>query len=213
VPHPDSPAGRSFDWSSLGVPHPNSHAGRTFDYWSALGVPHPTSPAGRMLGKIGVGRAAAARTSERAAVRAVNETPYAQAVRTLDFTIIKTIVIETWSQPRKWPVKVFKLRAGQEVGDSVKVDGFITSEQSAAGASLRELETRMGFASGYLGDSAAICRLDRLPMAPEFDLRFYNNIHGGGVRPPDPQFPLGPGYPQWELLRKIPAHITQIISK
>ena len=24
VPHPDSPAGRSFDWSSLSVPHPNS---------------------------------------------------------------------------------------------------------------------------------------------------------------------------------------------
>jgi hypothetical protein len=165
-----------------------------------------------MLGNIEVSPPAA-RTSERAAVRAVNETPYAQAVRTLDFSVIKTIVIQTWSQPRKWPVKVFKRRAGQKVGDSVEVDGFITTEQSAAGASLRELETRMGFASGYLGDSAAICRLDRLPTAPEFDLRFYNNIHGGGVRPPDPRFPLGPGYPQWELLRKIPAHITQILSK
>jgi hypothetical protein len=147
-------------------------------------------------------------------VRLVNETPYAQAVRTLDFRVIKKIVIETtWPQPRQWPVKVFKLRAGQKVGDSVEVDGFITTEQSAAGASLRELERRMGFASGYLGDSAAICRLDRLPLALEFDLRFYNNIHGGGVKPPDPQFPLGSGYPQWELLRKIPAHITQIISK
>jgi hypothetical protein len=49
VPHPNSPAGRIFDWSSLGVPHPNSPAGRIFD-WSSLGEPHPDSPAGRNLG-------------------------------------------------------------------------------------------------------------------------------------------------------------------
>jgi len=47
VPHPNSPAGRHFDWSFLGVPHPNSPAGRTFDYWAALGMLHPNSPAGR----------------------------------------------------------------------------------------------------------------------------------------------------------------------
>lgn len=29
VPHPHSPAGRTFDWSSHDVPHPNSPAGRT----------------------------------------------------------------------------------------------------------------------------------------------------------------------------------------
>lgn len=44
VPHPNSPAGKHFDWSSLGVPHPDSPAGRHFD-WSSLGVPHPNSPA------------------------------------------------------------------------------------------------------------------------------------------------------------------------
>jgi len=48
VPHPNSPAGRHFAWSSLGVPHPNSPAGRTFDYWASLGVLHPNSPAGRI---------------------------------------------------------------------------------------------------------------------------------------------------------------------
>jgi hypothetical protein len=48
VPHPNSPAGRKFDWSPLGLPHPDSPAGRTFD-WSSLGVPHPDSPAGRTL--------------------------------------------------------------------------------------------------------------------------------------------------------------------
>jgi hypothetical protein len=48
VPHPNSPAGRSFDWSSLGVPHPNSPAGRSFDYWASLGMPHPNSPAERV---------------------------------------------------------------------------------------------------------------------------------------------------------------------
>ena len=48
IPHPDSPAGRSFDWSSVGAPHPSSPAGRNFDYWSPLGIPHPNSPAGRM---------------------------------------------------------------------------------------------------------------------------------------------------------------------
>ena len=164
--------------------------------------------------------AAAARTSEGVAVKAegaavkvVDETPYTQAVKVLDLKVIKKIVIEIWPQPRKWPVKVFALRPDQRLGDALDVEGFITTEQSIAGASLRELERRMGFAPGYLGSSAAICRLDRLPMAPEFDLRFYNNIHGGGVKPPDPRYPLGPGYPQWELLRKISAHITKIISK
>ena len=53
VPHPNSPAGRNFDYSALGVPHPNSPAGRSFDYSSSLGVPHPNSPAGRA----GLGRA------------------------------------------------------------------------------------------------------------------------------------------------------------
>jgi hypothetical protein len=47
VPHPDSPAGRNFDYSALDVPHPNSPAGRNFDYSSSLGVAHPNSPAGR----------------------------------------------------------------------------------------------------------------------------------------------------------------------
>jgi hypothetical protein len=45
APHPNSPAGRFYDWSSLGVPHPASPAGRNFD-WSLFGVPHPLSPAG-----------------------------------------------------------------------------------------------------------------------------------------------------------------------
>ncbi|MGB6746184.1 MAG: hypothetical protein WBE38_21215 [Terracidiphilus sp.] len=150
--------------------------------------------------------------TEGLAANAVNETPYARTVKTLDLKVIKKIVVDTWKQPRKWPVKVFKLRPGQGVGDAVEVDGYITTEQSVAGASLREVERRMGFKPGYLGDAAAIVRLDRLPMSPEFDLRFYNNIHGGGVKPPDPRFPLGPGYPQWELLQKVPARITRIIS-
>ncbi len=46
VPHPFSPAGRSFDWRASGVPHPGSHAGRNFD-WTPFGLPHPGSPAGR----------------------------------------------------------------------------------------------------------------------------------------------------------------------
>ena len=46
VPHPDSPSGRHFDWSSVGLPHPNSPAGRHFD-WSSVGLPHPDSPVGR----------------------------------------------------------------------------------------------------------------------------------------------------------------------
>jgi hypothetical protein len=44
MPHPDSPAGRAFHWSSLGVPHPYSPAGRHFDYLSTLGMPPPKSP-------------------------------------------------------------------------------------------------------------------------------------------------------------------------
>lgn len=168
-----------------------------------------------LLRRAGAARApeGAVVNTEQAAVRAVNETPYAHAAKTLDLNVIKKVVVEVWQQPRKWPVKVFKLRSGQRVGESVFVEGYITTEQSVAGASLRELERRMGFAPGYLGDSAAIVRLDRLPMTSEFDVRFYNNIHGGGVKVPDPRFPLGPGYPQWELLQKIPARIAHIISE
>ena len=46
LPHPNSPAGRTFDWSSLGVPHPNSPASLTFD-WLSVGVAHPNSSVGR----------------------------------------------------------------------------------------------------------------------------------------------------------------------
>jgi hypothetical protein len=168
-----------------------------------------------LLRKAGVRRTSEslAGKAEGTTVKAVGETPYQQAVKTLDLKVIKKIVVEAWQQPRKWPVKVFALRAGQKLGDAVAVDGYITTEQSIAGASLRELERRMGLEPGYLGNSAAIVRLDRLPTASEFDLRFYNNIHGGGVKPPNPRFPLGPGYPQWELLQKVPGRITQVISK
>lgn len=44
VPHPNSPAGRAFDWGSVGLPHPHSPAGRAFD-WASVGLPHPDSPA------------------------------------------------------------------------------------------------------------------------------------------------------------------------
>jgi hypothetical protein len=44
--HPESYAGRDFEWQSLGLPHPDSPAGRCFD-WSSVGLPHPYSPAGK----------------------------------------------------------------------------------------------------------------------------------------------------------------------
>jgi hypothetical protein len=46
IPHPRSPAGRGFDWSSIGLPHPLSRAGWVFD-WLHHGLRHPDSPAGR----------------------------------------------------------------------------------------------------------------------------------------------------------------------
>lgn len=45
LPHLGSPAGRHFDWQSIGIPHPDSPVGRHFD-WSNIGLPHPYSPAG-----------------------------------------------------------------------------------------------------------------------------------------------------------------------
>ena len=167
------------------------------------------------LGKAGAAKAAKAAqgaAAEEGAAAAAGETPYARATKGLDLNVIKRIAIDAWKEPRKWPVKVFKIRPGQRIGDAVQVEGYITTEQSIAGASLRELERRMGFAPGYLGDGAAIVKLDRLPGSGEFDVRFYNNIDGGGVKPPNATFPRGPGYPQWELLQKIPARIIQIIK-
>jgi hypothetical protein len=48
VPHPDSPSGRTFNWSSIGLPHPDSPAGRSFD-WASRGLLHPRSPAGKSV--------------------------------------------------------------------------------------------------------------------------------------------------------------------
>jgi hypothetical protein len=47
VPHPNSPAGRNFNWADIGLPHPDSPAGRNFDYSKYLGMQHPNSPAGQ----------------------------------------------------------------------------------------------------------------------------------------------------------------------
>ena len=139
-------------------------------------------------------------------------TLYARTAPKLNLQIIKQLVIDAWKQPGKWPVKVFKLRGGQQVGEAVAVRGYITTERAVAGVGLRELERRLGLASGSLGDGAAIVRLDRLPNPGEFELRFYNNVHGGGVRPPSPSYPPGPGYPQWELTIDVMATITRIVK-
>jgi len=167
-----------------------------------------------LLRKAGAARASQGAVAEEGtgAAAAARETPYARATKGLDLNVIKKLVVDAWKEPRKWPVKVFKLGPGQRIGDAVQVDGYITTEQSVAGASLRELERRMGLAPGYLGDGAAVVRLDRLPNPTEFDVRFYNNIDGGGVKPPNAGFPRGPGYPQWELLQKIPARIVQVVK-
>jgi hypothetical protein len=49
VPHPDSPAGRQFNWASSPVPHPESASGQRFG-WSALDLPHPSSPVAKQIG-------------------------------------------------------------------------------------------------------------------------------------------------------------------
>jgi hypothetical protein len=183
-----------------------------------IGVTAVTAILLRRAGRAGSAEGAATKSeaaaaTESTAAKAADETLYARAARTLDIKLIKRLVIDAWKQPRKWPVKVFKIKPGQRIGDAVEVGGYFTTEQSVAGATLRELERRLGFKPGYLGDSAAIVKLERLPKEAEFDLRFYNNIHGGGIEPPNPCYPLGPGYPQWQLFGKIPAHIVKIISK
>lgn len=140
-------------------------------------------------------------------------TLYARTATTLNIAVIKNLVVEAWSNPGKWPVKVFKIRPGQSVGAAVDAQGYITTENAVAGAGLRELERRLGFESGYLGDAAAVVRLKRLPNPGEFELRFYNNVHGGGVGPANARYPLGPGYPQWELTSQVPATIVKIIKQ
>jgi hypothetical protein len=139
-------------------------------------------------------------------------TLYERTVPKLNLKVLKQLVIDGWKQPGKWPVKVFKLRPGQKVGDLLEVKGYVTTENAVAGAGLRELERRLGFASGYLGDSAVVVRLGRLPDSAEFDLRFYNNVNGGGVLPPNPTYPIGPGYPQWELNSQVPGTIVKIVD-
>jgi hypothetical protein len=46
VPHPRSPAARTFDWSSQSLLHPDSPAARYLD-WVSVDLPHPDSPSGR----------------------------------------------------------------------------------------------------------------------------------------------------------------------
>jgi len=66
LPHPDSPAGRDFDWQSLGMPHPGSPAGQGFD-WSSVGLPFADSPAGMKYFGTGIGPTAGAIAAAAAA--------------------------------------------------------------------------------------------------------------------------------------------------
>jgi hypothetical protein len=147
------------------------------------------------------------------AAAAEEATLYARTLPRINLEIVKRLVINGWQQAGKWPVKVLRLRAGQAIGDAVPATGYITTENAVAGAGLRELERRLGLAAGSLGDGAIVIKLRRLPGEEEFGLRFYNNVHGGGLLPPNPKYPLGPGFPQWEITKdmSIPAAIVKII--
>ena len=80
------------------------------------------------------------------AAAAEEGTLYERTVPTLNLGVLKQLVIDAWKQPGKWPVKVFKLRPDQQLGTLVDVGGYVTTENAVAGAGLRELERRLGFA-------------------------------------------------------------------
>ena len=68
------------------------------------------------------------------AAAAEEGTLYSRTVARLNLQVIRQLVIDGWKQPGKWPVKVFKIQAGQKIGDAVQVGGYITTENAVAGA-------------------------------------------------------------------------------
>ncbi len=60
------------------------------------------------------------------------------------------------------------------VRDHIEVRGYVTKEAFLVGRTLLAFERLLGFRAGRLAQGATIAKLDRLPLAHEFDLAGYS---------------------------------------
>ena len=103
----------------------------------------------------------------------------------LDIPRIKAIVQEKWrSGPELWPVKVMSLsrvmQLERELGRSLtQVGGYFTCLRAVRGKTPAEMEELLGFQPGSFCTGVVVYRLERLPLANEFELRGYSQLPGG----------------------------------
>ena len=70
------------------------------------------------------------------------------------------------------------------VGDRRDVRGYVTQDKFIAGRPMAEIERNLGFHAGRLAKGALFIRIDRLPLAHEFELAAYSMTAEHHYTPP-----------------------------
>ncbi len=106
----------------------------------------------------------------------------------LDILKLKQNVIEYWLKDSRmnWPVKVVSAQRaasmGAAMGRVVPVHGCVVSAKFVLGRPLSLMEQILDLHPGELNNGAALLRLNRLPLANEFDLAGgYTNVAGASA--------------------------------
>jgi hypothetical protein len=129
----------------------------------------------------------------------------------LDIQKIKLNITNYWLEdPRmNWPVKVISaqrgISLGAKVGDVMPVRGCVVSAKFVLGRPLTLATQILGLRPGELNRGAVLLRLNRLPLANEFDLAAgYTNVAAYAG------YPSGLGSNQWILTVDIPATVLKV---
>ena len=129
----------------------------------------------------------------------------------IDVQKVKQNVIAYWqSDPRmNWPVKVISAQRAASLNASlgrvVPVRGCVVSAKFVLGRTLTMAEQILGLHPRELSAGAVLVRLNRLPMANEFDLApGYTNVAA------NPGYPPGLGSNQWILTVDVQATVQKV---
>ena len=132
----------------------------------------------------------------------------------LDIPKLKQNVIEYWLEESRmnWPVKVISAQRGAALGAAfgrvVPVAGCVVSAKFVLGRPLSLAERILGLNPGELTQGAMLLRLNRLPLATEFDLAAgYTNVAAY------PGYPPGLGSNQWILTTAILATVIKVADR
>lgn len=132
----------------------------------------------------------------------------------LDIPKVKQNVIEYWTEDSRmnWPVKVISAQRGAAFGVAfgriVPVHGCVVSAKFVLGRTLPLAERILGLRPGEFSQGAMLLRLNRLPLATEFDLAgSFTNVAAYAGYPP------GLGSNQWILTTDILATVIKVADR